>query len=94
MKKRIGIISKCQALGSWIIVTRRDNGYYTLPLSKESIESYVSLQKGGKLIHEYEGKSVPFTIKMEMVSFGTIHMVADITNPCQPKKRIKRLHLQ
>ena len=66
--KRTGIISKCQALGSWIIIARNDDRYYTLPLSKESIEPYVSLQNG-TLVHQYEGKSVPFILKSEREHF-------------------------
>lgn len=86
MKQRVGIVCKCQALGSWIIIAQRDTGYYTLPLSQNSIEPYVSLHDG-VLKHEYEGKRIPFKLNLHSTGID-----ADILIPVQPKRKLRKLH--
>lgn len=90
MEKRVGVISKCQALGSWVIIGYNNNRWYTLPLSLDSIEPYVHYNND-ILVHEYEGQSVPFTLVggSSPNSFTTVN--AKITIPINPKRKLKKL---
>lgn len=86
--RRTGIISKCDALGSWVVVAQRVDGFYTIQLDKDSIEPYLYTDyRSGKVRHELEGKVVNFTLTINRAQFGELFF-AKIHILLEPIKKI------